>query len=680
LALVVPLFALALATVPDLDAPSRLDDVVVTAGRRGERASEVASAVSRVDAAALQREPPATVAELLRGQVGVTVQQTTPGQANVILRGLKGSEVLHLVDGVRLNNAFFRNAPNQYLGLVDAQFIERVEVVRGPLSTLHGGDAMGGVLQLFTPEPRFAGTHWQSSGQLRTSWASADQARAVHARHALGRDVIGLSASVSTLEAGNRRVGGGERLPHTGWRSEAASLRLLAEPADGHDWRLGFDLGRQPRTPRHDALVPGFGQSLPESELFLFEPNQRRALHLRHRWRGYGRWWDAVEWQLSRQAVDDDRRSRDFGSPIEISEQNRSVQDSLSWQAHRDFERGHTLLYGIEWLDDTVRSARQRFDTAAGLPLVGGASRFPDRSRMRSAAGFVQHAGPITARTRVSGGLRVGRHQVTLPPADRGIGVDLGFSDVSGSLGVVHARSDALSLVANLGRGFRPPNIFDLGTLGPRPGNRFQLPNAELGPERLLGLDAGLRLAHGGWQGELFAFRSDYRDKITTVLTGERDAAGRELVQSRNATALRLHGIEAGLGYRGGDWRFAASLTATRGSERFDAVATPADRIPPLAGRIALDWRLAPRVEAGVGLRLADRQDRLSQRDVLDPRIDPAGTPGYAVFDTRLEWTPRAGLVVSARLDNLADRRHREHGSGLDQPGRNLVLGLRWQY
>lgn len=86
------------------------------------------------------------------------MQQTTPGQGVVILRGLKGSEVLHVVDGFRLNNAIFRNAPNQYVALVDSQSLARIEAVRGPMSALYGSDAMGGVLQMLTWEPRFDGS------------------------------------------------------------------------------------------------------------------------------------------------------------------------------------------------------------------------------------------------------------------------------------------------------------------------------------------------------------------------------------------------------------------------------------------------------------------------------------------------------------------------------------------
>jgi outer membrane receptor for ferrienterochelin and colicin len=68
----------------------------------------------------IERRTPQVLPNLLRGKEGVFVQQTTAGQAAPIIQGLKGSEVLHLVGGIRLNNVFFRNAPNQYIALADA--------------------------------------------------------------------------------------------------------------------------------------------------------------------------------------------------------------------------------------------------------------------------------------------------------------------------------------------------------------------------------------------------------------------------------------------------------------------------------------------------------------------------------------------------------------------------------
>lgn len=663
------------------DSAERLDQLVVTAGRRVEQAVDVGAAITVVDADAARMEAPQSVADLLRGETGAWVQQTTPGQGNILIRGLKGSEILHLVDGVRVNNAFFRNAPNQYLALVDAQNIDRIEVLRGPASALYGGDAMGGVVHILTPEPRFEGETWSSRGRLRGILASGDDSWLWRAEHASGRDGVGLSVGVTRQSVDDRRVGGGETLPFTAFRAEAASLRLLIEPAATSQWLLAADLSRQPSTPRHDALVPGFGQSQPENALLLFEPNQRRAFHLRHRWLRPTALWDSVEWHLARQVIDDDRRSRDFGSVIESRERNRSTLDSFSGQMTRSLDGGHELVYGWELLRDEVCSARLRRNIESDTPPVAASSRFPDGARMDSAALYLHDSFQVGSDTRINAGLRYSRYEVELPVADRGVGVRLDFDDLSGSVGVVHTLRPGLNLVSNLGRGFRPPNVFDLGTLGERPGNRFNLPNADLRPERVISFDAGLKFAVDAWEGELFVFRSRYRDKIASVLTGDVDDAGRQLVVSRNIASQDLHGVEAGLSYRFDQaLRLSGTLNWTRGTERIDDLSVPADRIPPLSGRLALDADASGRFGWQLALRYGARQDRLSPRDVLDPRIDPLGTPGFVTADARLTWRPRQDLELTLRADNITDRRYREHGSGLDATGRSLALMIDWRY
>jgi len=149
-------FSVAAETAKSENPEKTLDAIQVTATRRAESPSDVPQAVTVVSEDELRKRFDQTNADLLHGDVGTFVQQTTPGQAVVIERGLKGSEVLHMVDGFRLNNAFFRNAPNQYPALIDPLMIAQIEVVRGPWSVLYGSDAMGGVVQMLSPKTRYS--------------------------------------------------------------------------------------------------------------------------------------------------------------------------------------------------------------------------------------------------------------------------------------------------------------------------------------------------------------------------------------------------------------------------------------------------------------------------------------------------------------------------------------------
>ena len=276
-------------------------------------------------------------------------------------------------------------------------------------------------------------------------------------------------------------------------------------------------------------------------------------------------------------------------------------------------------------------------------------------------------------------GLRYSRYHIRLPQAAPDATLSLQPADTSGSLSLRRELGPALQWVSTFSKGFRPPNVYDLAALGPRPGNRFNIANPELGPETVYSLDTGFK-----WQGrehfaELYLWASRYRDRIAAVPTGELNDTGRILVQNRNLGRENLHGLEAGWHWQQGLNRWQASLNWVWGESLTEDGTRPADRIPPLNGMLALERPLR-QWELRLWTRWAARQNRLSPRDVRDPRMHPEGTPGWITFNAALsgQWGPH--WRWSLRLENLLDARYREHGSGIDAPGRNLGLWLegRW--
>ncbi|MFN7552617.1 MAG: TonB-dependent receptor plug domain-containing protein [Pseudomonadota bacterium] len=658
----------------------RLDEVQVTATRRAEATLEVPVAVTVVGRDEIRALGAQTVMDALHGQPGTFVQQTTPGQAVVIVRGLKGSEVLHLVDGFRLNNAIFRNAPNQYVALVDSQMLERIEVVRGPMSTLYGGDAMGGVVQMLSWNPRFEGGDWQRESGLRAQYASTDRSLLTRVDGAVGNQTLVLSGGLTYQNTNTLRVGGGERVPFTDFIARGGDAKAVWTPAAGHEVLLQAQHYEQPKTPRVDELVPGFGQARPNSSTFLFAPQVRSFQHARWRIDVSTPLFDRAEVHLGHQRIRDDRRARDFGTVNEDRERNTVDTEGLTFKAEWSLSEAHYLTYGVEWYRDEVASFRDRLRIDTGTVSVRP-PRFPDGSTQHQVGVFVADDWHITDRLDLVLGLRWSRVETELPPAAGTLGTRIADNDLSGNVGVNFALSDGLRLVANAGRGFRAPNVFDLGTFGDRPGNRFNIPNPDLKPETVFTVDAGVKFDHGAWSGELIAWRSSYEDKITSLLTGEVLPNGRLIAQSRNATELDLSGFEAGLEWRPSESaRLFASATTTRGDERLAGDEYPADRIPPLFGKIGASWRWREDVELEAYAFYAAEQDRLSPRDLVDPRINPAGTPGWSTINARLGWQPSERLSMTLRLENLGDRRYREHGSGLDEPGRSAIVLVDWRF
>jgi TonB-dependent heme/hemoglobin receptor len=674
-----PLTALLVASLlPSVPARATegLETVQVTATRRAESTFDVPVATDVIDRDEIRAAAPQTVMDALRGQAGAYVQQTTPGQGVVILRGLKGSEVLHVVDGFRLNDAIFRNAPNQYVALVDSQSLARIEAVRGPMAALYGSDAMGGVLQMLTWEPRFEGSEWQTRGLLRSMYGSADDSTLSRVEGALGRDTLVLSGGATYQDVNERRVGGGEELPYTRFSARAADGKVRAMVTDGNELTVSLHYSEQPRTPRYDELTPGYGQTQPNSALYWFEPQRRDFAQLR--WRGSNptRAWDSAEAQVGQQKIEDGRRNRDFDSSQEDRESNVDTSRGLAFQASKTVGTRHHLTYGIDHYEDEVESSRTRTDIVTGA-TSDRAPRFPDGSTMSQAGAFVADDWSVGERLDVLGGARWNMSRTRLPASGEFAATTVEDDGFTGNLGVACAVTPSVRLVANVGQGFRAPNVFDLGTFGDRPGNRFNVPNPDLAPERVTTLDAGWKVRNDRLEGELIGYYSRYRDKITSVLTGEVTDSGRLVVQSRNAARLVLYGAEFSLRHSISDsveWR--TQLTWTRGEETLEGDDHPADRIPPLNGSAGITWRPAAGWTLDGWLNFADQQDRYSPRDEIDPRIRPGSTPGWTTFNVRAAWEASEHAYASLQYGNIGDHRYREFGSGLDAAGRGIVLTL----
>ena len=655
--------------------PPLIETLQVTASAREQSVLESAAAVTVVGNEQLRQRRANVLPEALRGEVGTWFQQTTPGQGTPVLRGLKGSQILNLVDGMRLNNAFFRSAPSQYLALVDSMNVRHLEVVRGPSPTLYGHDAMGGVVNVITPTPSHR-RDWELDSKAYLSLNSAEQLTLLHAELEAGGPTLALLGGVTLHDTDDRRVGGGQRISPSGYSSRSANGKVLFTPAAGHEFMLGGQFTEQDSTPRVDELIAGYGQLNPSSDEFFFEPNSREFVHGRYQWTpGHGA-LDNLQVQIARQVIQDDRRTREFGSQLRVLEQNQSTLDGLKIQAEIIPYEDTFLTLGVESYQDTILSARQ------GLWLDTDESevrspRFPDGASMDSYALFMHGQTSLAEKWILGAGMRYSRFTIQAPASQNG-GFLLEPSDLTGNLSVGYEVHQGLRFSANAGRGFRPPNIYDLGTLGPRPGNRFNVANTDLQPESVLTLDAGVKYSAGAWELELYAWQSRYRDQISSEATGEFTPEGRIVVRSENLNEVNLHGLESGFRYYGASgYSLYGTLNWTRGQEySSDGLSQPADRIPPLNGKLGVDLPLGDTLEADVWMIFAGHQDRLSSRDASDPRINPLGTSGWGSANLSLRWLARENLVLGFRLENLVDKNYREHGSGVSAAGLNVTLSV----
>lgn len=666
-----------MSAAPDDDGVENLSPLQVTASKTATTTNDSASAVSVVTRDEIKNKPNTLLPDLLRQESGVYIQQTTPGQGIPIIRGLKGSQNVHLVDGMRLNTAFFRNAPNQYLALVDPFMTAQIEVVRGPSSVLYGGDALGGVVNVLTHTPEFYSQDWSMTGQVYSSWDSADEKWISHVGGDFGNNKIASTFGLSYQDIGQRTTGSGETIPFTAYTARSINNKWVINTSNSSHWVFDLQYTHQPATPRVDNLVAGFGETEPESAVYLFQPNERQFAHLKYTTAEPTDWYDQANYHLAYQKITDNRFSMPLSQSRTDTEQNHS--DLFTFQAdwNRAFGDQSMLVYGFDSYIDTISSDRQRV-LADGTDVPRG-SRYPDGSTMQQLAVFAdwhQYLGDHELST----GLRFSDYDIDLKSPELEDD-QLNLTDLTWHASWLYKLNDQDRIFANVGRGFRPPNIFDLAQVGERSGGRINIINPDLEPESVISVDLGYKHAGDGWQAEVVAFVARYQDVIASVETGEVTEEGLNVVQSQNINEVDIYGLEAELNYyfaNGG--HLYTNFTYTHGTEEEDSAEGPADRIPPAFGVLGYEQDIFDQWKVRSQVRYAATQDRLSARDLTDPRINPFGTGGFVVYDTHFTWRHSINGQVRLGVENIFDKKYREHASGLDAPGRNYHVSFYYDF
>jgi hemoglobin/transferrin/lactoferrin receptor protein len=675
------------------DEATQLDPIQVTAGRVEEGQFDVPQPITVVDRDQIERAAPQVMTDLLRGQTGVFTQSSGPGQGIAIIRGLKGSEVLHLVDGMRLNNSLFRNSPSQYIALLDPYNIDQIEVLRGPAATLYGSDAMGGVLQVLTPERRFTSDGWDASGGGLLQYGSADLSRIGRVHGATGRRDLSIGGGFTWAQYGQRDIADGGRQPFTDYRSRAGDAKVLWSPATGHELMFSFQHFELPKLPRYHEIVGGPGGAGSGTDLpIFFEPNRRVFAHARYRMSAPLPAVSSLEVHLGQQIVDDDR-NRLVNPTTREEEANRSRLSGITVQAVSPVLPSLRLVYGTEFYRDDIDSAKQRrnLDTDA---LSTRAPTFPDGAQQDSVGVFVSGEWAPVRIWKLDTGVRYSRVATDLPATSLSNAAKIDDSDFTGHLGSRLALTDALAWTVNLGRGFRAPDVFDLGTLGPRAGTdpqQINVPNTQLEPETILSADTGFKWLSRNWSAESSFFYSRYKNRIeprektgNTIQNGELGCTGTEAnedcieVQSRNISRAKYWGAELGARWHQGSFETYGTLNWTMGEEERGINAkTPANRVPPLNGQVGVVFGRGKSWFAESYVLFAARQNRLDDDDRGDVRIDPDGTAGWATLNVRGGWNPWSPLHLQLAVNNLLDHAYREHGSGIDAPGIGAVATAR---
>jgi hemoglobin/transferrin/lactoferrin receptor protein len=534
--------------------------VTVTASRGSvEDTAASAQMVSVTSSDDLAGKPTPTLGNALRDMPGVLVQQSTSAQVSPFLRGLTGYQVLNLVDGVRFNNSTFRFGPNQYLALLEPANTKAMEVVLGPSSALYGSDAMGGTINVITPSPEVGGiSDFSWHGRVSTFLSSGDASAGGQGqidigtlRHALL--INGTHRRHNAIRAGNGADSHNVFARYFGLDSALISDMLgprqqetnFSQSGTGAKWRsrlgehggltLWHEFSRQSGVRGYKDLLGGRGQ-LQAS----FEPQDLHFFYTRYEHHELGP-FDTFEGTFSVNAQRDGfaRQGLSYLDTI-TTDATKVVSLGYATQATAHLGTDHALVFGGEFYSEQIQSNRSDFNPRTGVMALRRPP-YPDDSRYKTFGAFFQSTSRLLDdRLRVIAGGRWTRVGFRTFKDDFGtIDSTQAFHDATFNVALTWSVSSSLGFNFLAGRGFRAPNLNDLGAIGINDLG-FEIPSSEaeqagalmgdssgegalstgtkvgtLKSERLLNLEAGMRIDVNRFHGRIHVFRGKYSDPIS---------------------------------------------------------------------------------------------------------------------------------------------------------------------
>lgn len=235
--IIASLIGLAFTTPTLANDTINLDDIVVTASRTPQSRTSIIGDVTVIDREQIERAAASSLTDILRAQPGVQI--STNGGAgtasSVFLRGTNDQHLVVLIDGLRINSATSGGTSFENIPLSQ---IDRIEILRGPASSLYGADAIGGVIQIFTRKGETDKLQAHAAIGVGTYDTKTAEAGLSGSAGALKYGVNVSSLDTDSFSA--KRIRTGIDKDDDGYRNLSASAFLELELAKGHTWGLQF--------------------------------------------------------------------------------------------------------------------------------------------------------------------------------------------------------------------------------------------------------------------------------------------------------------------------------------------------------------------------------------------------------------------------------------------------------
>ncbi|NIJ43880.1 hemoglobin/transferrin/lactoferrin receptor protein [Wenyingzhuangia heitensis] len=716
-----------------------LQSVVLSVARVAEKKQRIPEKIEIITKKEIENLSPQTSADMLANTPGVRVQKSQFGGGSPVIRGMESNRVLLVVDGVRMNNAIYRNGHLQNSITVSPFAIERAEVVFGPTSVAYGSDALGGVIHYYTKSLNYSTKLYNKNEVFyRHSTVNNEQTVAFSSSssHKKWASFSNISySSFDDLKMGKNRTHGYDDWGKVYKYSQNTDNKYYPTSSENKNPNIqkntGYhqlDILQKFKLPINDAIdvvlngqfskssdIPNFGKLNDEKggdlkfAEWYYGPQQRVLVSAQTKFKDYKSllqngsitlaYQNILESRINRQMNSLDRTSR--FEAVDVYSLNSDFYKLLTKDGNRK------LFYGIELVHNDVNSTAKGETLAVnGNKILGVQSnfnadtRYPDGgSTYSSAAIYTSYRQLLDKKNTLNLGVRLTN---TLLKANWNNNVAIAIPDnaiklqntaLTGSIGYIHRpkNNDKISVV--LSKGFRAPNVDDVGKIRSKSG-KLTVPNTKLKPEHLYSLEAGydkclfdkrLKLNINTY----YTLLDNYIARATssefgTTINYDGDVFENEaILANTNQGQAYIYGGTFGMQAEiANHLKCHMSITYTQGKS-YDTH-QPLSSIPPMFSNASLGWYKSKydvilNYRMSLAKKLSD-YNIIEGIDNLDETPNEEGTPAWQIVGLSSNYRITNYLKLQLQLQNIFDIHYKEFGSSISAPGRNLVAAVAYSF
>ena len=641
-----------------------LDPVVVTARGYAASLSETPGSVGVATSRDIAVAPKASLADVLSRIPGISRTGDSPWGQDISIRGLSGPSIVILLNGKRINTATDMNAR---LGFINPMDVERVEVLKGPVSALYGSGSTGGVVNIITRKADYSEKD-QAHGRLAASGSTNPGGGDGYANLSFSSQNAWGLASGAMRDHGNTFGGKNSHVSNSAYSDMQGRAVFGVKP-----WEKLTVTVEAMQSEGNDIGIPGGVSSMPSLAKVSYPRTGFNFVSMDSTLNVDGDWLKLLEANVY--YTTNDRRVRvENLNNAQFKELRPSADhDTVGGKLQSTFEGGgHTLVAGADVWSWGVDSSRTR-EMHNGRKIID--FPVPD-SRQTSTGVFAEDNWKLSDAFTVNIGARLDYVNTTsdafynvTPAASTRVYGDKDESDLGWHLhaGLTWKMDDVWSQSALVSSSYRAADIMERFKYINLGGGVELYGNPELDPEQTIYLEYGLHFDKKPFKADLRLFGNI----ITDYISEKRESARRYTLQ--NVGDARIYGAELDTRWQFLDnWGLFGNATTLYGRDEDKNQALPG--IAPVSGTVGVDYRHGSGFWGRVDTFMAAAQH--STPDGVDD------STGYMTLNAALGYDFSAGGLkhqLSLSVNNILDARYTNylaHTRGYDvwEPGISALL------